>query len=48
MVHIRLWFAVMMLIYWMEQNTEAIVVTSKETGLQVNTEKSKYMAISRD
>jgi len=28
------------LIYWLEQNTEAVVVTSKETGLQVNAEKN--------
>jgi len=39
---------VMMLIYWLEQNTESVVVTSKEIGLQVIAEKTKYMAMSRD
>lgn len=38
----------MMLIYWLEQNTEAVVVTSKEIGLQVIAEKTKYMTMSRD
>jgi hypothetical protein len=38
----------MMLIYWLEQNTEALLVTSKDTGLQVNADKTKYMAMSRD
>ena len=47
MVHIRFWFTVVMLIYWLEQNTEAVVVISKEIGLQVNPEKTKYMAMSR-
>ena len=46
MVHIRLWFPVIMLIYWPEQNTEAVVVASKEIGLQVNAEKTKFMAMS--
>jgi len=48
MVHIRFWFTVMMLICWLEQNTGALVVSSKEIGLQVNAEKTKYMAMSRD
>jgi hypothetical protein len=48
MVQIRFWFTVMMLIYWLEQNAEAVVVTSKEIGLLVNAEKTKYMAMSRD
>jgi hypothetical protein len=48
MVHIRFWFTVMMLICWLEKNTEAVVDTSNETGLQVNAEKSMYMAMSRD
>jgi hypothetical protein len=29
-----------------KKNTEALVVTSKEIGLKVNVEKSKYMVIS--
>jgi hypothetical protein len=30
------------------KNTEAFVVASKEIGLEVNAEKSKYMIMSRD
>jgi hypothetical protein len=29
-------------------NTEALVVASKETGLEVNAEKTKYMIMSRN
>ena len=32
----------------MKKNTDALVVTSKETGLEVNAERSKYMVMSRD
>ena len=31
-----------------KKKTEALVVASKETGLEVNTDKSTYMVISRD
>ena len=31
-----------------KENTEALVVASKETGLEVNADKTKYMAMSRD
>jgi hypothetical protein len=31
-----------------KKNTEALVVTSKETGLEVNAEKTKYLVMSRD
>ena len=42
-----------MLIYWeeahtVEENTEALIVTSKETGLEVNADKTKYKVMSRD
>jgi len=30
------------------ENTEALVVASKETGLEVNAVKIKYMVMSRD
>jgi len=30
------------------ENAEALVVTAKETGLEVNADKTKYMVISRD
>jgi hypothetical protein len=31
-----------------KKNTEALLVTSKEIGLEVNADKSNYMVISRD
>jgi hypothetical protein len=31
-----------------QENTEALVVASKETGLEVNVDKTKYMVRSRD
>ena len=31
-----------------KENTEALVVASKECGLEVNADKTKYMVISRD
>jgi hypothetical protein len=31
-----------------EENTETLVVASKEIGLEVNAEKTKYMVMSRD
>jgi len=43
-----------MLIYKVEayivqrKNAEALVVASKETGLEVNADKTKYMVMSRD
>jgi hypothetical protein len=30
-----------------EKNTEASVVPSKETGLEVNADKTKYIVVSR-
>ena len=44
-------FMLKMLVYWAEalkKNTEASVVASKETGLEVNADKTKYMVMSRD
>jgi hypothetical protein len=35
-------------IHAIKKNTEALVVASKEIGLQVNAEKTKYMVISRN
>ena len=32
----------------MKENAEALVVASKETGLEVNADKTKYMVMSRD
>jgi hypothetical protein len=44
----------MMLTYWEEsvhtvkENAEALVIVSKEIGLEVNADKTKYMFMSRD
>ena len=35
-------------LHTIEKNTEALVVASKETGLELNTDKTKYMVMSRD
>jgi len=43
-----------MLIYWEEnlhnvqRNAEALVVASKEIGLEINDDKTKYVVMSRD
>jgi len=53
MVHVSFWFMLMMLICWEEayilqrKKIEALV-DSKETGLEVNADKAKYTAMSRD
>ena len=44
----------MMLIYWggsihtVKENAEALVIATKETGLEVNADKTKYMVMSRE
>jgi uncharacterized protein YbcV (DUF1398 family) len=35
-------------IHTIRKNTEALVITSKEMGLEVNAEKTKYMVMCRD
>jgi hypothetical protein len=35
-------------VHTIEKNTEALVVASKEIGLEVNAEKTNYMVMSRD
>jgi hypothetical protein len=35
-------------VHSIRKNTEALVIANKETGLEVNAEKTKYMAISPD
>ena len=35
-------------IYTVKENAGALVVASKETGLEVNADKTKYMVMSRD
>ena len=32
----------------MKENAEALVVATKEIGLEVNADKTKYMGMSRD
>ena len=50
MQYIRLcWPMLMMLIYWgVKENAEALVVATKEIGLEVNADKTKYMVMSRE
>ena len=35
-------------IYTVKENAEALLVATKETGLEVNADKSKYMVMPRD
>ena len=35
-------------IHNLKENAEALIVTSKEIGLEVNADKTKYMVMSRD
>jgi len=35
-------------LHTIKKNTEALVVASKETGLEVNADKTKYMVMCQD
>jgi len=35
-------------VHTVEENTEALVVATKETGLEVNADKTKYMIMFRE
>jgi len=35
-------------VHTVEENAEALVVATKEIGLEVNVDKTKYMIMSRD
>jgi len=35
-------------IHTLKENAEALIVASKEIGLEVNTVRTKYMVMSRD
>jgi hypothetical protein len=35
-------------VHFMKKNIEALLVSSKKTGLEVNAEETKYIVISRD
>ena len=57
-VNISAWFMLIMLIpvyycigvnvYTIKKNTEALGVVTRENGLEVNADKTKYMVMSRD
>jgi len=36
------------IVHTIRKNTQALQVASKETGLEVNAEETKYMIMSRD
>jgi hypothetical protein len=46
----QLWFMLMMLIYWEEGYIlhKKTLVDSKQIGLEINADKTKYMVMSRD
>jgi hypothetical protein len=55
MVRINFWFMLMMLMCWAyvslhttEKNTDALLIASKDTELEGNTDKTKYTVMSRD
>jgi hypothetical protein len=35
-------------VHTIQENTEALVIASKETGLEVNADKTRYVVMSRD
>ena len=35
-------------VHTIKKNTEALVIASKKTGLEVNADKTKYVVMSRD
>jgi len=35
-------------VHTVNENAKALIVASKETGLEINADKTKYMAMSRD
>jgi len=35
-------------VHTVKENAEALVVATKETGLEINADKTKYMVMSRD
>ena len=47
MVRISFWLMPMMLTHTVKENAEALLVATKENGLEVNADKTKYMVMSR-
>jgi hypothetical protein len=53
MGHISFWSTLMTLIFWERnmdttgKNTEALLSASKDVGLEMNSDKTKYMVMSR-
>ena len=54
MAHIRFWLLAMMLIYWEEvyvhtlkENAEALLAATREIGLEVSVDNTKYIASKR-
>jgi hypothetical protein len=46
---VNYWFLIIRnILFCTKKNTEALDITSKEIGLEVNAEKTKYMVISHD
>jgi len=53
MVHISFWFTPMMfilggIVHTIKNDTGALLVGSKDIGLEVNADKTQYMVMSRD
>jgi hypothetical protein len=52
MAHISFWFMQMLMlgggVHTIKKNAESSVAANKETGLEVNADKTKYMVMSRD
>ena len=53
MVHFRFSLLLMMFIYWLQctyckEKRDALAVVSKEAGLEVNSDETNYMVMSRD
>jgi hypothetical protein len=47
MGYISYWSMRMMIICWTKENTGTLLEASKDIGLEINVEKTKYMIISR-
>jgi hypothetical protein len=48
MVHTSFWLMPIISVQTVKENAEALVVATKEIGLEVNADKTKYMVMARD